>query len=192
MGGQEEAGRLSQRPVVRLCPRGAERQDLGHEGECLYFLTDGSGRLRYVGETKNRVADRWRTSPALCATTGRDIGKPFVFHNRAWRPLEAELVSQGSGAGPFLVSVLQGAALAEVVGRCPGLRHLVSHVGEGRHLAKLVQDWLCGDARLRPSLWNVAGTGRRLRNGSALGEVAPGMGAPGMGAPTPVRSVGPA
>lgn len=128
--------------------------------ECLYFLTDGRGQLRYVGESKNRVADRWRTPPAGCATTGRDLGNPFVFHNRAWSPMEAEFRANGSAAGPFQVSVLQGTALVQAVDRSPGLRHLVPRVGEGNHLAKLVQDWLCGDQRLHHLLWNVAGTGR--------------------------------
>lgn len=132
----------------------------GARAECLYFLTDGRGQLRYVGESKNRVADRWRMPPAGCATTGKDLGNPFLFHNRAWSPMQAEFMTNGSAAGPFKVSVLQGAALAQAVERSPGLRHLVSRVGEGNHLAKLVQDWLCGESRLLQSLWNVAGTGR--------------------------------
>lgn len=133
--------------------------------ECLYFLTDGRKQLRYVGESKNRVADRWRMPPAGCATTGQSLGNPFVFHNRAWAPMEAEFKADGKSAGPFLVSVLQGTTLNQVVERSPGLRHLASQVGDGKHLAKLVQDWLCGNPRLHQSLWNVAGTGRG-RNGS--------------------------
>lgn len=128
--------------------------------ECLYFLTDGRGQLRYVGESKNRVADRWRMPPAGCAATGRDLGNPFVFHNRAWSPMQAELMTNGSAAGPFQVAVLQGAALVAAVERSPELRHLIAQAGEGSHLAKLVQDWLCGNSRLHQSLWNVAGTGR--------------------------------
>ena len=60
--------------------------------ECLYFLTDGRGQVRYVGESKNRIADRWRMPPAACPATGRDLGNAFVFHNRAWAPLEAAFV----------------------------------------------------------------------------------------------------
>ena len=127
---------------------------------CLYFLTDGRGQLRYVGESKNRLADRWRMPPAECATTGRDLGNPFVFHNRAWSPMEAELRNQGSSAGPFQVSVLQGATLVAAVEHLPELRHLIPQINEGSHLAKLVQDWLCCNSRLHQSLWNVAGTGR--------------------------------
>jgi hypothetical protein len=126
----------------------------------LYFLTDGRGQLRYVGESKNRVADRWRMPPAGCAATGRDLGNPFVFHNRAWLPMEAELRKHGSSAGPFQVAVLQGAALVAAVERSPELRHLLVQVAQGNHLAKLVQDWLCGNSRLLQSLWNVAGTRR--------------------------------
>ncbi len=129
--------------------------------ECLYFLTDGKGQLRYVGESKNRVADRWRMPPAGCATTGRDLGNPFVFHNRAWSPMEAELREHGSSAGPFQVSVLQGTTLVAAVERSLELRYLIPRVGDGSHLAKLVQDWLCGNAHIHHTLWNVAGTGRR-------------------------------
>lgn len=133
--------------------------------ECLYFLTDGRGQLRYVGESKNRVADRWRMPPAGCAKTGRDLGNPFVFHNRAWFPIEAELLKHGSSAGPFQVAVLQGAALVAAVERSSELRHLLLQVGDGKHLAKLVQDWLCANSHLLKSLWNVAGTAR-VRKGT--------------------------
>lgn len=132
----------------------------GARAECLYFLTDGCGQLRYVGESKNRVADRWRMPPAGCATTGRDLGNPFVFHNRAWSPMEAEFREHGSSAGPFQVSVLQGTALMAAVERSLELRSLIPRVGDGSHLAKLVQDWLCGNALIHHTLWNVAGTWR--------------------------------
>lgn len=131
--------------------------------ECLYFLTDGRGQLRYVGESKNRVADRWRMPPAACAVTGKDLGNPFVFHNRAWSPMQAEFATYGHSAGPFLVSVLQGTTLIRAVERSAGLSHLALRADDDIHLAKRVQDWLCGNPHLQQSLWNVAGTGRGRR-----------------------------
>lgn len=125
-------------------------------GECLYFLTDKNGRLRYVGESKNRLRDRWRTPPAVCALTGRDLGNAFVFHNRAWPPLERALKEDG-GLAPFRVSVIHADALQSVVMSLPALARLKPEVREGKHLARLVQDWVCMESSLQRDIWNVAG-----------------------------------
>lgn len=128
--------------------------------ECLYFLTDGRGQVRYVGESKNRVADRWRMPPAACAATGRDLSNRFVFHNRAWAPLQRELERYGRSAGPFTVSVLQGDALRLVV-RANGTLSPLSALTNDEHLGRRVERWLCAHPNLRRVLWNVSGTSRR-------------------------------
>ena len=126
-------------------------------GECLYFLTDAAGLLRYVGESKNRLPDRRRTPPAICATTGSDLGNAFVFHNRAWPPLERALKAD-HGLAPFRVSVIHADELRRVAESMPELAALLSAVREGRHLARVVQDWICRQPAMQADLWNVAGT----------------------------------
>ena len=93
-------------------------------------MTDGRGTLRYVGESKNRVADRWRSPPASCPHTGADLGNVSIFHNRAWKPLQASLMAKGAAAGPFRMSVLQGEHIAQVVAATIGLAHLAARAAE--------------------------------------------------------------
>lgn len=125
-------------------------------GECLYFLTDCADRIRYVGESKNRLRDRWRTPPAICASTGAALGNPYLFHNRAWPHLERSIKAK-DGLAPFTVSVLHLAKLGNLVAAARELAALPTLAGDGRHLAKVVQDWICAQTDQRDYLWNVAG-----------------------------------
>lgn len=128
--------------------------------ECLYFLADGRGQVRYVGESKNRVADRWRMPPAACPATGRDLGNSFVFHNRAWARIESEFARHGRAIGPFTVSVLQGESLIRAVLAIAALSPLTRD-RHSDHLARRVERWLCAHPQLQDRLWNFVGTQRR-------------------------------
>lgn len=130
-------------------------------GECLYFVTNADGELKYIGESKNRLGDRWKMPPAVCAVTGRKLGNPFFFHNRAWQRIERELLTDDARTSAFSVSVLRGPALYAAVDETPGLSQL-KHTGNQKiHLAKRVEQWFCGRPSLQAELWNIEGTGRR-------------------------------
>ena len=128
-------------------------------GECLYFVTDGEGTLKYVGESKNRLGDRWKTPPARCATTGRELGNPFMFHSQAWPAIETETSAYGGSGLRYLVSVLPRPALLRAVEEVPGLVHLKSTATEKVHLARQVEQWFCRQPA-GASLWNIQWTDR--------------------------------
>ncbi len=132
------------------------------DGECLYFLRDSAGRIRYVGESKNRLRDRWRTPPAVCATTGHDLGNPYVFHNRAWPSLERAILAD-SAIAPFKVSVIHEPGLARLAAANATLAALHTQIQPGKHFTRVVQDWLCAHRDVQAHLWNVAGTRQGLR-----------------------------
>lgn len=125
-------------------------------GEVLYWLVDGAGHVRYVGESKSRLRTRWRTPPlAGSATRGEGI---HLFHNRAWPRLEETLL-RDPGAGPFSVLVLGVAELGRVVSRHAVIREFVEsdvqRLGpKAKHLSWHVETWICEQPVIREHLWN--------------------------------------
>ena len=144
-------------PIYEVLDEAAYRRS----GECLYFLLDGGGCLRYVGESKNRLRDRWRTPPALCAETGVSLGNPFLFHNRAWRHLEHALKSDPA-CGPFEVRVLLKSELTEQLRQVSEGQRLIDSTtrAAGKHLSKVVETWICAQHAVCEGIWNVAGVRR--------------------------------
>lgn len=130
-------------------------------GEVLYFLTDGSGRIRYVGESKGRLRTRWRTPPLAEAANGKK--NTHIFHNIAWPKIEESFVGDPS-AGPFCVSVIGVEAMTVLVNNYADLRVAVEidsrKYGGRKHLSWHVETWLCEQPSLSADLWNIAKRGR--------------------------------
>jgi hypothetical protein len=66
--------------------------------------------IRYVGISRNRVADRWRLSPALDAETNQPLLQNQLFHSQCWAHLQRE-------AGRYEVRCISGDDLVPVLER---------------------------------------------------------------------------
>lgn len=131
------------------------------DGEVLYVLSDGAGRIRYVGESKGRLRTRWRTPPLSEPVNGKKSA--HLFHNIAWPRIEDTLVGDPA-AGPFCISVIGVEMMTALVNRHADLRASVEvssrRHGGCKHLSWHVETWLCQQPSLRAHLWNVAKRGR--------------------------------
>lgn len=129
-------------------------------GEVLYFLSDGRGRVLYVGESKARLRTRWRTPPLAAPVDGGMNAQ--IFHNIAWPKIESALASDPT-VGPFFVSVIGIDELNNLVERHADLRLAVELYARKcrrrKHLSWHVETWLCAQSSLRAHLWNVAKQG---------------------------------
>lgn len=65
-------------------------------GEVIYFVTDGTQRLRLVGQSSRRLMDRWRVSPMHDVLTCSHLDKRRYF--TAARGLQSSVALTRSGA----------------------------------------------------------------------------------------------
>jgi len=65
-----------------------------------------------VGETGNRLKDRWRLSPAHCYQTKKELSENQLFHSTGWPGIEADC-QQNKGEFPYEVRVIGASALRE-------------------------------------------------------------------------------
>lgn len=49
---------------------------------CLYMVSTSAESIHYVGISRNRLKDRWRTSPAYDADTMQRLSKDQIFHSQ--------------------------------------------------------------------------------------------------------------
>lgn len=97
---------------------------------CLYMLAGSDEVIRYVGISRNRMADRWRVSPALDAQTLAPMSRRQLFHSQCWKPMQSEMETASSLT--YEVRSIDGVKLTEL------LRRLGPHVSgfavlEGDH-----------------------------------------------------------
>jgi hypothetical protein len=84
-----------------------------HKGACLYFVKASDAGIGYVGISRNRLKDRWRTSPAYDAETMSKLPKNQLFHSQCWKQIEVEsLVSPGI---TYEVRAITAAALIPIL-----------------------------------------------------------------------------
>lgn len=60
---------------------------------CLYILAASDGVIRYVGISRNRMADRWRESPAFDAETMVPLPRRQLFHSQCWARIQEEVAA---------------------------------------------------------------------------------------------------
>ena len=125
---------------------------------CVYLVAGSDGKLRYVGISKNRLKDRWRTSPALDALTGELLPRKQIFHNACWPQIELEL-----GSRPHSWFEVRVAGAETIVRRAESMKGelaevIRAHAGDHTRLIDEIESWLCG--RQAPDLvpWNSAKT----------------------------------
>lgn len=124
----------------------------------LYLVVGSDGAIRYVGISRNRVADRWRLSPAFDAKTMQPLEKGQLFHSQCWAHLQRE-------AGSFEVRCISGDELVPVLERFgPPVSGFTALRGDPEGIAAAVERWLCNHQSERLVSWNVAMTGKRRRD----------------------------
>jgi hypothetical protein len=121
----------------------------------LYLVVGDDQTIRYVGISRNRVADRWRLSPALDAETGRPLAQNQLFHSQCWSHLQREAMR-------YEVRCISGDELVPVLERLgPPVSGFTALRGDPEGIAAAVERWLCNHQSERLVSWNVAMTGRR-------------------------------
>ena len=123
-------------------------------GEVIYFVVDAAGCLRLVGQSKDKLRTRWRTSPMHEARTMMPLGQQALFHSSTWPAIE--LAINSGERPPFLVSALFRLELEDVCRSCGG--HLAKTLSQTEsHLRKLsyhVESWVCTLQTRERALWN--------------------------------------
>lgn len=123
-------------------------------GEVIYFVTDSRGNLRLVGQSKDKLKTRWRTSPMHDVTTKMPLGRHALFHSSTWPAIESAL--DAGERPPFTVSALFRNELERVCRSCEG-SITSAWQKEENHLQRLsyhVETWVCSQPVHRPALWN--------------------------------------
>jgi hypothetical protein len=123
-------------------------------GEVLYFVRDSIGRLRLVGQSKDRLKTRWRESPMFHADTKQALGRHALFHSSTWPAIEKAL--KAGEAPPFTVSAIFRPDLQEACARIGGTLRPLLELPETRlhRLSYHVETWICSLSRGRLNLWN--------------------------------------
>lgn len=121
----------------------------------LYLVVGHDEVIRYVGISRNRVADRWRLSPALDAETSQPMPQNQLFHGQCWPRLQLE-------GGRYEVRSISGDELVPVLERLgPPVSGFTALQGDPEGISAAVERWLCNHQSERLVCWNVAMTGRR-------------------------------
>lgn len=121
----------------------------------LYLVVGDDAVIRYVGISRNRVADRWRLSPAVDAETHAPLPQNQLFHSQCWPHLQREGTS-------YEVRCISGDELVPVLDRLgPPVSGFTALRGDPEGIAAAVERWLCNNKSERLVSWNVAMTGRR-------------------------------
>lgn len=121
------------------------------EGEVIYFVTDGAGRLRLVGESGGRLKDRWRLSPMHDVQTRAPLGRKALFHSTAWGAIERGLSDE---APPFVVSALFRDDLTRVL-TAHGAMATLSQTAD--HLCRRTEEAMLAHLGSGAGLWNRRG-----------------------------------
>lgn len=122
---------------------------------CLYLVGGVEDRaLRYVGISRNRMADRWRESPAYDATTMAKLARNQLFHSQCWKHIERE--HHMADPQGYEVRCIDGDRILSLVGQYGApLSALAAHRGDGEGVVASVERWMCNNRVVR---WNVAMT----------------------------------
>ena len=90
-----------------------DQNEWKRSGPCLYLVGVSDGGVRYVGISRNRLKDRWRTSPPCDAETKERLPRNQLFHSQCWKHLEDEMRS--SPGSWYEVRVIAANELSQVL-----------------------------------------------------------------------------
>ncbi|KQU89069.1 hypothetical protein ASC78_23150 [Variovorax sp. Root318D1] len=126
---------------------------------CLYLVAGNDGVIRYVGTSRNRLADRWRVSPALDAEAMTPLSERQLFHSQCWIRIEQEV--QRLPESTYEVRCIDGTRLSSVLAKLgPPLVAFTALGGDGEGIVAGVERWMCNNQGPQLVSWNVAMTGR--------------------------------
>lgn len=124
---------------------------------CLYLVAGNDGVIRYVGISRNRLKDRWRTSPAYDADTMTRLPDNQLFHSQCWKHIEIECVRHPNSS--YEVRCIDGASLLPLLHRLgPPLSAFIALQGDGEGIVAGVERWMCNNKGPDLVTWNVAMT----------------------------------
>jgi hypothetical protein len=124
---------------------------------CLYLVSGEDQKIRYVGISRNRMKDRWRTSPAYDAETMVRLGEDQLFHSQCWKHIETEAAENPQVT--FQVRCISGDVLLPLLEKMgPPLSAFAALRGDGEGIVAGVERWLCNNKSSALVVWNVAMT----------------------------------
>ena len=124
---------------------------------CLYLVIGSDKLIRYVGISRNRLKDRWRTSPAYDANTMTRLAENQLFHSQCWKHIERETDENPNAF--FEVRCINATVLLPVLERLgPPLSAFTALRGDGEGIVAGVERWLCNNKSQSLVSWNVAMT----------------------------------
>lgn len=118
--------------------------------ECIYFVRDSIGELKYVGISVNRLADRWRSSPSYDQDL-QPLNRNELFHSQC----SPQICLHHSFENPskYQVSVLHGRKLLKVLGEIEHPLSCFSKFIEDPEMAVIALEvWFV--KRFNQQLWN--------------------------------------
>lgn len=127
---------------------------------CLYTLAADDGVIRYVGISRNRMADRWRESPAIDAETMQLLPKRQLFHSQCWKHIQNE-VSHKPGR-TYEVRCIDGLRLSNELTRLgPPVSGFSALGSDAEGIVAAVERWICNNSNEHLARWNSAMTVRK-------------------------------
>ncbi len=127
---------------------------------CLYIVAADDGVIRYVGISRNRMADRWRESPALDAETMQSLPKRQLFHSQCWKRIQLEVASFPSRT--YEVRCIDGHSLAhELNSLGPPVSGFAALGSDAEGIVAAVERWMCNNSHALLVSWNTAMTRRQ-------------------------------
>ena len=124
---------------------------------CMYLVSGSDGNIRYVGISRNRLADRWRVSPAYDADTMTRLPENQLFHSQCWKHIERETTDRPGSK--YEVRCISGDQLLPLLKRLgPPLAAFIALEGDGEGIVAGVERWLCNNKGPQLVSWNVAMT----------------------------------
>lgn len=124
---------------------------------CLYLVAGSDEVIRYVGISRNRMADRWRVSPAHDAKTMVRLPTNQLFHSQCWKHIERE--SEANPSATYEIRCITSEVLLPLLERLgPPLSAFVALRGDGEGIVAGVERWLCNNKSSSLVSWNVAMT----------------------------------
>jgi hypothetical protein len=128
-------------------------------GACLYLVGASDSNIRYVGMSRNRLQDRWRTSPAYDAENPQQkLPRKQLFHSQCWKHIEAESAANpGTWFQVRTIAEERLVPLLEEIG--PPVSSLPESRADSKSVVERVESWLCSHSSNELAPWNVTGTG---------------------------------
>lgn len=120
----------------------------------LYFVGGADGAILYVGTAENRIADRWRLSPACNPDTGEPLPRKELFHSECFR----HMVKAPQRRFPLTVKAVMARDLAQLWICMGGPR--MGWPATEKAAILMAETYFCQNQSDQLAPWNTAKTGK--------------------------------